>query len=101
MVTGPLRSVEGEVAAVAFDGEVSGDAVGGEGGVAVIDVRGDGAGDGAEVDVAVVGGDGDGRLDGADVKSPWLAVTVAGAAGGRVMVRSARPPSSEGTLMVR
>ena len=62
MVTGPLRSERLSVAAAGLDVERAGDAVGGEGGVSVVDVRRDGAGDGAEFDVAVVRGDDYGSL---------------------------------------
>ena len=58
-VDGAVDVGEGDVAAMAGERDVAGDAVGGEGSAAVIDAGGDGAGDGAEFDVSVVCGDSD------------------------------------------
>jgi len=69
------------VVTTALDGDWAGDAVGGDIGVAVVDVCRDRAGDGAEFDVAVVGGDLNGRFEASDTDVAVVGVNHDGCGG--------------------
>ena len=90
---------ESKVVGVSFEGDGTGDLVGGEGGAIVVDVSDDRTCDGGKGDVAVIGSNGERRVEGVDADVAMVGIEDEGRGGGDGQGKVDGGPPCDGTVI--